>query len=136
MGRNSHDGACSISRQHVVANPNGNGLVGKGIHRIASGELAGNFFGLGHPLTFSFAFHLVAVCLNIIGILGFGKTIQQLRLWSKHHEGCPIDGVGTGGKNFNLLPAIGHAEKHFCPFRAANPVSLYFLKRVCPVQLL
>ena len=99
VGRNGHDGACTISGQHIIGHPDGNGLTVERVEAISAGKFAGHLFYLCHPFPFRTVHGSVNILINSLFSVGSCDLRDQFMFRGQHHEGGSENSIGAGGKN-------------------------------------
>ena len=132
MGRNSHDGTCSIASQHVFRNPDRDGFTSERIDGIRAREHSG-YLVVAHTFQFGAFLDVIEIFFDF-SFLFFGCDLLHIfRFGSQNHECNAKHCVGASGENGEADVAVFHLKLHFCSFATAYPVFLGFLYRVCPV---
>ena len=137
VGGNGHDGARSVTGQHILGNPYRHLLPGHGVDAVSTRENARDGLS-GHPFALGLLLHLFQIGFHLRLLRGRRELGHPLALRSQHHEGNPEDGIGPGGEDGDVVfPVVTfYREHHFRSLAAAYPVALHLLEGVCPVQLL
>ena len=133
MGGDGHDRARAVVGEDVVGDPDGDALTVEGVDGEAAGgaallldraEIAGGLSGLllvDHRLDVRFE-HCVS------GGEGGGEGV----LGGEGDEGCAVNGVDTGGEDFDLFVRAFDGEVDEGAFGAADPVALHGADLVGP----
>ena len=130
-----HDGARAVGHQHIVSDPDRDGLPVDRIDCIRTGELAGLLL-VGREL----AVHIGAVLgRSDIGIdralARIGRDLADQRvLGCEHAVGGAEEGVGPSGEDHKALLAIGDLEADLGSLGATDPVPLHLQDAFGPVQ--
>ena len=101
--RHSHNRACAIAGQHVLANPNRNLFSIKGIDSIRPRECSRNLLHFGHPLYFRATLHILQIFVNFFALLSGSNLLHQVMFRCQHNEVNPKNGIGASGENFQSL---------------------------------
>ena len=144
MGRNCHDGACTIASEHVFGNPDRYLIARDGVDGVGTAEDARHLMS-GLALQFGLVLALVEVSLYFGLVVGCGDHLHIFAFGSQHHEGDTEHGIGTSGKDgeFEWLAVCGQGLRvvvghHFklClgTFRTTDPVALGLLQGIGPVD--
>ena len=132
VGRHGHDGARAISGQHILGNPDGDGLAGEGVDGIRTREHA-RHLAVGHAVELRALLHIVEILVHLGLLLGCGDLRHIVRLGGQHHERHAEHRVGASGKDGKLQVTVLHLELHLSTLAASYPVFLRLGDRVAPV---
>ena len=133
MGRDSHYRTRPVAGQHIVAHPHGDGFTGQRILGIRACEDS-RHTPVADTLTLGAFFGRLDVGIHLITPVVGSKLGDQFTLGSEHHERHPEDRVGACREYGELLAAAFHLEAQLCTLRAAYPVALRLLERICPID--
>ena len=137
VGRHGHDGAGAVAPDDIIRDPHRYRLAVKLVGDISPGEHA-VFFPLGgQPVDLVQSAGFVDVGGHRFFLLGGGDLFDQRVLRSQHHEGHPVDGIGAGGEDLDLLffnTRGVQGELDLGAFGFAHPVALHGLDTFRPVQ--
>ena len=131
--RNSHNRSRSVSRQYIIANPNGNSFARKRINGIRTAEYAG-YATVGDSFAFGTFFCPVKVSLYLCFLRFGSQQRNQLTFRSQYHKRYTEHRIGTGSKDGKFQIAVFYLEAYFRTLRATNPVTLGFFQRFRPVD--
>ena len=151
----SHDGTGTVIRQHVIAHPDGDALFGDRVDGECSCEHTAHLLDLCLTLALGAVFRPRDVSFHLGLLLRRGNLVNHLMLRTDHHERHTENGIGAGGENFEscltlnafniaahvyFLPIqltfLGEREPDSGTFTAADPVTLDFFQRICPINLI
>ena len=144
MGRNSHDGTCAVTCEHVFCNPDRYLIARNWVDGVGTAEDARHLMS-GLALQFGLVLALVEVSLHFGLVVGRGYHLHIFAFRSKHHEGNTEHGIGASGEDGELerLAVSGqclwvvvghHLELCLGTFRTTDPVALGLLQGVGPVD--
>ena len=133
MSRNGHDGACSVSGQYIIADPDRNSLLCKRIDGIRSGEYAGHTT-IGDAFAFRLLLRVGNVFIYVRFLCGCGQFSYQFAFGSEHHEGDAEDRIGTCREDGERLVRVLDLEFHLGTFAASDPVALCLFQGIGPVD--
>ena len=132
VGRNRHDGAGSVSCQHIIRHPDGNRLVVDGIDAVCTGEYTGTFFtSVIRSRSDRFFAHCRYSSTALFSV-GGSDLFDVFMFGSQHHEGCSENGIGTCGEDIETEVCILDGEHDLGTFRTADPVALDLFQRFRP----
>ena len=133
VGRNCHDGTCSITSQHVVAHPDRVLLACEWVDGITTRKHTRHFL-VNHALALGALLHLLQVSIHFCLVVSGGELGNEFALRSQHHEGHTKHRICAGSEDGEMLVGVSHVEFHFRTFRATNPVALCFLQTLGPLN--
>ena len=132
VGRNGHDGAGAVAREHIVAHPDGNGLAGERVDGLGAGEDT-RHAAVGYTVALGAFLGGCYVVVDSLLLLRGGHFLHILALRGQYHEGDTEHGVGTCGEDGEVDVAVFHVKHHLGTFRASYPVALCLFQRVGPL---
>ena len=135
MCRHRHDRTGSVVEQHVVGDPDGNLLAGRGVDR----DTAGIPTLLLEPLLLTLdarrIAHRLDPGLDLLATRVIGnETLYEGMLRSQHHEGGSVHRIGTGGEDGERLLQSRNLEVEIGSGRAPDPVTLHDLDPLGPAR--
>ena len=134
MGRNCHDGSCSITDEYIVCDPDRNLLSVYRIDGIASGEYTCFVLCQIGPLKITLMLCFIDIFLYSFLLLCSSKFFYEAVLWSDYHVCRAEEGITTSGIYFKVFVHPINLEKYRCSFTATNPVSLHRFYGLWPVK--
>ena len=99
---NGHHSTCPVTCQHIVANPNWNFFVRKGMNDIRSGKFSGNIFYFCLTFTFCAVFRIRDVSSHFFFLCFGGDFVHQFVFRSKCYVAHTKNGIRSRGKHFNF----------------------------------
>ena len=131
--RHCHDGACSVSCQYIIANPDGYCFARKRIDGVASREYA-CYAAVGDTFAFGTFLGTFQISVYIVFLFRGGYLGYQFAFGSQHHKGNSKHGICTGGENGKFQITVFYLELDFGAFAAAYPILLCFFQGFGPVD--
>ena len=95
MGRDGHDGACAVSGEDVVGDPDGDLLTVHGIDRMGAGEDSGLLLGEIGALQIALRVDCLHVGLHSCALRLGGDLSDKRMLGGEHEVGCAKEGIGA-----------------------------------------
>ena len=95
----THDGSCSIARQHIFTNPHLNLSSIEWIDRVRTREASRNLLYLSHAIHFRAALYILQIFFNFFFLLRTGNFFYEFVFGGYYHEVNTEDGVGAGGED-------------------------------------
>ena len=133
VSRNSHNGACSVSSQNIIAHPNRNLLICKGIDGITACKYT-SYTAVADTIALCALLGSSDIVFYFLAMFVGSYFFYIFTFRRQHHEGNTKHRVGTCGKDGEMHVAVGHIEFYFRTFAATNPVALGLFQRVCPID--
>ena len=99
VGRHSHDGARTVTHQHIVSNPNGQLGTRDGVDAVGTREGTAHLADLSHTFAFAAVLGAGDILLHLSALLRRGDFLYQLMLRSQHHKGRAKQSVRTRRKH-------------------------------------
>ena len=131
MGRHPHDRARAVVGQHVVGDPDRQGDARRGMACVRAREDARLLLGC-RPFLSGPGRRV----LDVLDDLARAETLHERMLRREHDERCPVQRVGAGREDDDVLVDLVAAEPQFRSARAADPVPLDRLRTLRPVDRL
>ncbi len=135
VGRHGHDGPRAVSRQHVIADIDGQLRTVERVDRIGTGKGTADPFGIGHTFAFGTFLGLFDIGFDRLPLPLGSQLPDQLVLGRDHHERGTEDRIGPRGEYLQLPVASLDSEKELRSRAASDPVALYLLERLTPVEV-
>ena len=106
---NRHDGAGSITHEHVIGNPYGNFFIVQRIDRVSAGKHPAYLFYFCHALTVAAVLCPLYIFLNRSCLFGSCNLFYQCMLRGQNHISGPKNGIRAGCENFyfKLFAIVG-----------------------------
>ena len=133
MGRNSHDGTCTITSQYIFCNIDRTLVACDGIDTISTAEHT-RYGVVDHTLTLCTTLYVLDVLIYSLALFRRCNHIYQLTLRSQHKEGNTKHRISTSGEDGEIHILVGYLYLHLCTFAAANPVFLRLLDALAPLN--
>ena len=133
VSRNRHNGSRTVSRQHVIADPDRHSFTRKRIDSIRTAEYT-RHTAVRNAFTLCTFLRAVKVSLHFSTLPVGSQLRNQLTFGCQHHECYAKHRIGTSGENGKLHVTVLHLEAHFRTFRTTDPVALRFFQRISPVN--
>ena len=136
MGRYRHDGAGTVTCQHIFGDPDRNPFSGQRVHSIGAAEDTCHGLGVRYPLALRLLLDICEVLLDRALLLRRSKSLHEVAFGCEDHERHAEHGVRPGGEYGNVgLRLTGVAlEDYFAAVGLADPVALHLLERIRPVD--
>ena len=136
MGRNSHDGSCSIGDEYIVCNPDRKLLSVDRVDGIGSGEDTSLVLCKVCPFQIRLVLCGFQVFLHSLLLLWSGKLLHQRMLWCNYHICGSEESVATCCVHFKVVVALFKLEEYCSTFASSDPVALHGLYRFRPVKVI
>ena len=133
MGRNRHDGARTIAREYIVADPDGHFVACEGVDSVAAGKYTG-LISSCDAVALGLLLGLCDIGVDGLTLLGSRELGNEAAFGRKYHEGDAKHGVGACGKDGEGLVAVCDLKLYLGTFAASDPVALGLLDGVAPVD--
>ncbi len=125
VGRDSHDGAGAVIREHVVCGPDRDLLACDGVRRVRAQEDAGLLALGGLTLDLAGVLDLLDVGLELRSLVVTDELCSQIAIGRDDHVGGAVERVRAGGEDGDRLVAAFDRELDVCTLAAPDPVALH-----------
>ena len=115
VSRYGHDGARTISGEHILRNPDRDGIARQRVDGVRTGEHTRDL-AVGHTLQLSALFDIVDIFVHLGFLLLSGHLADIVRLGGEHHKRHAEHGVGTGSEDGELHVGVLDLELHLSTF--------------------
>ena len=100
--RHGHDGACTITCQYILRNPDRNFSSIKWIDSVGTCKASSDLFYIGLPFSVAAAFYIVQVFFYCFFLFSCCYLCNEIKFGSNYHKIYSEDGIGPGGVNYKL----------------------------------
>ena len=94
----THDGAGSVTGQHIFRDPDRDLFAVERIYRIRPGKTTADLF-LGLPFAVAATFYVSDIFFYRLLLFCSGNSADQFMFGCNDHEVYPENGIGSGGVN-------------------------------------
>ena len=131
MGRDCHNGSCSVTGHNVFTNTYRYLFDFKRIYGIRPSEDHCNPVCFGHTFPFCFCLYIIKILPDLFFLFRNSQFFHPFTFRGQDHECNAENSVGPGGENGHgkSFRTVVHHKIHLGSLRSSDPVSLHFLER-------